>query len=50
MTETISWNYTTWLNIAAIAASPLLLWRFTRTGGPEMLRMMNGSPDRHRHH
>ena len=50
VTETISWNYTTWLNIAAIAASPLLLWRFTRTGGPEMLRMMNGSPDRHRHH
>jgi uncharacterized membrane protein YraQ (UPF0718 family) len=47
VTETILWNYTTWLNIAAIAASALLLWRFTRTGGPEMLRMMNGSPDGH---
>lgn len=37
----ISWNYTTWLNIAFLALAALLLWRFLRTGGPEMLRMMN---------
>jgi uncharacterized membrane protein YraQ (UPF0718 family) len=47
MTQTISWNYTTWLNIIAIAASALLLWRFLRTGGPEMLRMMNQGPGAH---
>jgi uncharacterized protein len=40
----ISWNYTTWLNIAFVALAALLVWRFLRTGGPEMLRMMNGPP------
>lgn len=37
----ISWNYTTWLNIVFLAIAALLVWRFLRTGGPEMLRMMN---------
>jgi hypothetical protein len=37
----ISLNYTTWLNIAFLALAGLLVWRFLRTGGPEMLRMMN---------
>ncbi|WP_454886319.1 permease [Sphingomonas oryzagri] len=53
MTETISWNYTTWLNIAGLLVSALLFWRFLRTGGPEMLRMMNrkgGSEDDGGHH
>ena len=36
----VSWNYTTLLNIAALALSAALAWRFLRTGGPEMLRMM----------
>ena len=35
--------------VIAIAASALLLWRFLRTGGLEMLRMMNASPDAHAH-
>jgi uncharacterized membrane protein YraQ (UPF0718 family) len=48
--DTISWNYTTWLNLVAIAASALLLWRFVRTGGRQMLRMMNESPGGHRQH
>jgi uncharacterized protein len=48
--DTITWNYTTWLNIAAIAVSALLLWRFMRTGGLEMLRMMDRAPEGHRHH
>jgi hypothetical protein len=38
--EGVSWNYTTALNIAALALSAVLLWRFLRTGGPDMLRMM----------
>jgi hypothetical protein len=39
--EAVSWNYTTWLNIAFLLISSLLVWRFIRTGGPEMLRMMS---------
>jgi uncharacterized membrane protein YraQ (UPF0718 family) len=38
----ITWNYTTWLNIAFLALAGLLAWRFLMTGGPDMLRMMNG--------
>ncbi|MET9558255.1 permease [Streptomyces sp. NPDC006645] len=53
-TEGISWNYTTWLNIAFLALAAVLLVRFWRTGGPPMLRTMGGgSPatghDRTRH-
>jgi uncharacterized membrane protein YraQ (UPF0718 family) len=54
-TAHISWDYTTFLNIAFAALSALLVWRFTRTGGPAMLRMMSApaNPDDHhghRHH
>jgi len=41
----ISWNYTTYLNIAFLALAALLIWRFVRSGGLPMLRMMGGSPD-----
>lgn len=37
----ITWNYTTWLNIVLLGLAGLLVWRFMRTGGPQMLRMMN---------
>jgi uncharacterized membrane protein YraQ (UPF0718 family) len=37
----IAWNYTTWLNIAFLVLAGLLVWRFLKTGGPAMLRMMN---------
>jgi hypothetical protein len=37
----ITWNYTTWLNIVFLALCRWLVWRFLKTGGPEMLRMMN---------
>src|SRR3979490_1440501 len=39
----ITWNYTTWLNIAFVILAGLLVWRFLKTGGPAMLRMMNRS-------
>jgi uncharacterized protein len=39
------WNYTTFLDIAFLALAAVLGWRFLRTGGPEMLRMMAVSPD-----
>ena len=47
----ISWNYTTWLNIAFLALATVLVLRFVATGGIPMLRMMGGSPDaEHDHH
>ena len=38
---TIAWNYTTWLNIAFLILAAVLVWRFFKTGGVAMLRMMN---------
>jgi uncharacterized membrane protein YraQ (UPF0718 family) len=45
MEHGVSWNYTTWLNIAFLALATVLLIRFVRTGGVPMLRMMGGSPE-----
>jgi uncharacterized membrane protein YraQ (UPF0718 family) len=56
MEESIRWNYTTILNIVFLMLAAILVVRFPRTGGPEMLRMMSGSghlePNRsqHTHH
>ncbi|MEU6419274.1 permease [Streptomyces spiralis] len=44
-TEGVSWNYTTWLDIAFLILAAVLLVRFLRTGGLSMLRGMGGSPD-----
>jgi uncharacterized protein len=41
----ISWNYTTWLNIAFLILAAVLVVRFVRSGGVPMLRMMGGDPD-----
>jgi uncharacterized protein len=41
----ISWNYTTWLNIAFLLVAAALIARFATTGGMPMLRMMGGSPE-----
>ena len=45
MEATVSWNYTTWLNIAFLAVAAILVVRFVTTGGVPMARMMGGSPD-----
>ena len=37
----ITWNYTTALNLAFLALTAVLVARFLRTGGPAMLRMMD---------
>ncbi|MCV7145195.1 permease [Mycobacterium riyadhense] len=57
MTAGVSWNYTTWLNIAFLALAAVLVVRFVTSGGIPMLRMMGGSPpdgqhdhDGHSHH
>ena len=38
---TITWNYTTFLNIGFLLAGGVFLVRFLKTGGPAMMRMMN---------
>ena len=43
--ESISWNYTTILNIIFLLLAAALLVRFFRSGGGPMLKMMGGSPD-----
>jgi hypothetical protein len=45
----VTWNYTTFLNIAFLALSAVLVVRFLRTGGPQMLRMMNAPAAAHPH-
>ena len=45
MQAAISWNYTTWLNIAFLVIAATLIARFVTTGGLPMVRMMGGSPD-----
>ncbi len=53
-----SWNYTTFLDLAALALAAVLGWRFLTTGGMAMLRAMESAPspehamvhDHHEHH
>ncbi|MDX6428316.1 MAG: uncharacterized protein QOE54_682 [Streptosporangiaceae bacterium] len=45
MQEGITWNYTTWLNLAFLILAAILLIRFVRTGGMAMLAMMGGPPE-----
>ncbi|HWG26594.1 permease [Actinospica sp.] len=41
----VSWNYTTFLNIAFLLLATILVIRFLRTGGVMMLKMMGGNPE-----
>jgi hypothetical protein len=47
--EGIRWNYTTVLNIIFLLLAAALLVRFFRSGGAQMLKMMDGSPDADEH-
>jgi hypothetical protein len=40
----VQWNYTTILNIIFLILAAALCYRFTRTGGIPMLKMMGGQP------
>jgi uncharacterized membrane protein YraQ (UPF0718 family) len=40
----VTWNYTTILNLFFLALAAVLVVRFLRTGGPAMLKMMGGPP------
>jgi uncharacterized membrane protein YraQ (UPF0718 family) len=45
----VTWNYTTVLNIVFLALAAVLAWRFLRTGGLPMLRAMNKPAEAHGH-
>ena len=45
LNPTISWDYTTYLNIVFIFLAVVLVWRFLRTGGAMMLKTMGGDPE-----
>jgi uncharacterized membrane protein YraQ (UPF0718 family) len=44
MQASLRWNYTSVLNVFFLILSALLLFRFRKTGGPAMLRMMDEAP------
>jgi uncharacterized membrane protein YraQ (UPF0718 family) len=46
----VSLDYTTVLNVIFLGLAVLLVYRFVRTGGLPMLRMMNRPIGEHRHH
>ena len=46
----VQWNYTTVLNIIFLLAAAALCYRFVRTGGIPMLRMMGGTPEEEGEH
>jgi uncharacterized protein len=51
MTASVSWNYTTYLNVVFLLVAAALTWRyFRRGGGMAMLKMMNTPMDEHAHH
>jgi len=41
----VQWNYTTVLNIIFLIIAAALCYRFARTGGIPMLKMMGGAPE-----
>jgi uncharacterized protein len=43
----VTFNYTTILNVLFLVLGAVLVIRFFRTGGPAMLRMMDGAPHEH---
>jgi uncharacterized protein len=43
----VTWSYTTVLNIIFIIFAAVLVWRFVHTGGLPMLRMMNKPMSEH---
>lgn len=41
ITESVHWNYTSWLNIAFTLMAIVLIYRFIKSGGVTMLKMMD---------
>ena len=45
----VTLNYTSVLNVVFLLIAAALVWRFLKTGGPMMLKMMNKSEHHHSH-
>jgi uncharacterized membrane protein YraQ (UPF0718 family) len=45
----VTWNYTTVLNLVFLALAAVLVWRFLRAGGVPMLKEMNKPAEAHGH-
>jgi hypothetical protein len=45
VTSSITWDYTTWLNIVFLAVAAVLVAVFVRSGSWSMLHAMSGTPD-----
>ena len=45
----LTWNYTTVLNVLFLALAGFLLWRFVRSGGLPMLKMNTPPSEEHAH-
>jgi uncharacterized membrane protein YraQ (UPF0718 family) len=45
----VQFNYTTALNILFLLLAAVLVWRFLKTGGPAMLKMMDMAPEQQAH-
>ena len=50
LSAAFAWNATTFLDLAALLVSAVLVWRFFTTGGGPMLRMMDAPMEEHAHH
>ncbi len=50
LTYHLSFDYTTILNIIFLILAALMVYRFMKTGGPMMLKMMNKKAGNHSHH
>jgi len=44
LAASVQWDYTTLLNIVFLALAAVLVFRFVRSGGVPMLKMMGGGP------
>jgi hypothetical protein len=44
LAASVQWDYTTVLNIVFMALAAALVYRFVRSGGLPMLKMMGGGP------
>lgn len=50
VTRAISWDYTSWLNIVFLIFAGVLLFRFIKSGGLPMLKMMEKTEQEMHHH
>lgn len=50
ISEGINWNYTSWLNIIFLFFASILTYRFVKSGGLSMLKMMDKSDMDMKHH